>query len=99
MFASDEATRMSSVNDSVTVKGPLESPPRFCVNCDPYVAAADAFDPMAPYPDHCWREYGDTVNDDNMPWNLFTADWNTVLSVPGGGVGKVMFLVAAGLYP
>jgi hypothetical protein len=54
---------------------------------------------MAPYPDHCWREYGDTVNDVSMLWNLFTADLKAVLSDPGGGVGKVIFFVAAGLYP
>jgi hypothetical protein len=54
---------------------------------------------MAPYPDHCWREYGDTVKDVNIPWNLFTAAWKAVLSAPGGGAGNVIFFVAAGLYP
>jgi hypothetical protein len=68
----------------------LPSPPRLCAYWEPYLAAELTFVPRLPYPDHIWREYGETVSDDIMFLNRLTAAWNVESSVPGGGVGNFM---------
>jgi hypothetical protein len=45
------------------------------------------------------REYGDTVNEDNIPWKRLTMALNASAFVPGGGRGNFRLELAAGLYP